>query len=134
MHASDTMRVRSTFMVAAELTGQVQRAKQEHLDRQDRLLDPTQKQQLLTERTRVEENVRRLQQARRSEGSASAKPCQTCPPTHPPMPTGSWRLACAQETDGLRENIKAAECRAVEISANEQQIRQQENVEVPRSR
>ena len=46
----------------AELSGQVQRQKEEHLERQATLLDPTQKHQLLAERSRVEENIKRLQQ------------------------------------------------------------------------
>ena len=62
-----------------ELTGQAQRAKQEHLDRQTTLLDPTQKQQLLAERSRVDENIRRLvletdglrQSIRGAEGKAT---------------------------------------------------------------
>ena len=43
-----------------ELTGQLQRAKQEHLERKSTLLDETQKTQLLAERSRVDENIRRL--------------------------------------------------------------------------
>ena len=41
---------------------------------------------------------------------------------------------CWQETDHLRTNINAAECKATELSAHEQTIKQQENVEVPRAR
>lgn len=46
----------------AELTGVVQRAKTEHHERKSTLLDKTQKEQLLAERTRVEDNIRRMQQ------------------------------------------------------------------------
>lgn len=84
----------------AELSGQLQRAKQDHLERQSTLMDPTQKQQLLQERTRVDENIRRL----------------------------------VLETDGLRQRIAAAEGKAAELSAQEQQLRQQETVEVKRAR
>ena len=86
--------------VFAELSGQVQRSKQEFLERQSTLLDPTQKQQLLAERSRVDENIRRLQ----------------------------------AETEGLRQRISGAEAKAQELSAQEQQVRQQESLEVPRAR
>ena len=84
----------------AELTGQVQRAKQEYDERQSTLLDPTQKKQLLAERTRVDENIRRL----------------------------------VLETDGVRQRIAASESKAAELSAHEQQLKQQESVEVKRAR
>lgn len=43
-----------------ELTSQMSRAKADHSERQTTLLDPTQKQQLLAERTRIDDNIRRL--------------------------------------------------------------------------
>lgn len=43
-----------------ELTGRVGRSKAEHAERSSVMLDPTQKQQLLAEKTRVEDNIRRL--------------------------------------------------------------------------
>lgn len=84
----------------AELTGQLQRSKQEHTERQSTLLDPTQKQQLLAERSRVDENIRRM----------------------------------VLETDALRQSITGAESKATELSAQEQQLKQQESQEVPRAR
>lgn len=90
----------STPVRTAELTGQVQRSKQEQAERQMTLMDPTQKQQLLAERTRVEENIKRMQ----------------------------------NETEGLRQRISTADSKAVDLSATEQQVRQQESVEVPRAR
>ena len=86
--------------VRAELSGALARAKQDHNEQQTTLLDPTQKQQLLAERSRVDENVRRLQ----------------------------------LEIDGYKQRISAAECRAQELSAQEQRLRQQEAVEVKRAR
>ena len=37
---------------------------------------------------------------------------------------------CIQETDGLRQRIASSESKATELSAKEQQLRQQESVEV----
>ena len=44
----------------AELAGQVQRTKQQHEERQEALLNPAPREELLKERTRVEENIARL--------------------------------------------------------------------------
>lgn len=89
-----------SLFCGAELTGQLQRAKQEYVERESMQLDPTQKQQLLAERSRVDENIRRL----------------------------------TAETEGLRQRISTAESKATELSATEQQLRQQESVEVKRAR
>ena len=43
-----------------ELAGQVQRTKQQHEERQEALLNPAPREELLKERTRVEENIARL--------------------------------------------------------------------------
>ena len=83
-----------------ELSSQVGRAKSEHLERESVMLDPTQKQHLLQERTRVEENIKRL----------------------------------TLETDGLKQRIEKAEGKAAELSAQEQQLRQQEAQEIKRAR
>lgn len=48
----------------AELAGQVQREKQQHQERQDALLNPAPREELLKERTRVEENITRLRKVR----------------------------------------------------------------------
>ena len=100
LHAAAQQRHAEMLQSIKELSGQVQRAKQDHLEQQSTLLDPTQKQQLLAERSRVDENIRRL----------------------------------VLETDGLRQRIGVAEGKAAELSAQEQQVRQQESVEVPRAR
>lgn len=49
----------------AELAGQVERAKQDHSEQQVSLLNPAQKQLLLAERDRVQDNIKRLRQVRR---------------------------------------------------------------------
>jgi len=100
MHVAGEGRHQEILNAIKELTGQVQRSKQEQAERQMTLMDPTQKQQLLAERTRVEENIKRMQ----------------------------------NETEGLRQRISTADSKAVDLSATEQQVRQQESVEVPRAR
>ena len=60
----------------------------------------TERQQLLKEKSRADENIRRL----------------------------------VLETDGLRQSIAGTEKQAAELSAREQQLKQQESVEVPRAR
>ena len=85
---------------SAELVKQVDNSKSQHAHRQATLLDPTAKQQLLSEKDRITDSIHRLQ----------------------------------DEADGIKEQISGAESRAVELSAREQQIKQQESVEVPRAR
>lgn len=58
----------------AALTALGQRQKQEFEERQATLLDPTQKQQLLAERTRVEDNIKRLNQVPISTNVAQPQP------------------------------------------------------------
>ena len=60
LHATQEARHQEVLQSIRELTGQLQRAKQEHVERKSTLLDETQKQQLLAERSRVDENIRRL--------------------------------------------------------------------------
>ena len=43
-------------------------------------------------------------------------------------------MLSAQDGNALKEQITAAESRALELSAREQQVRQQEGIEVPRAR
>ena len=89
-----------TTAAAAELSASLTRAKQEHNEREKTLLDPTHERQLLAERSRIEENIRRL----------------------------------TSETEGLKQRIAAADGKAIELSAQEQRLRQQETVEVKRAR
>ena len=107
----------------AELAGQVQREKQQHQERQDALLNPAPREELLKERTRVEENITRLRKVR-------SDPCLS-PSAHGTDASG----ACArQETDALKEQTIRAESCGSELSVREQSLWQQENVEVPRLR
>ena len=100
LHATQEARHQEIVESIRGLTAQLQRAKQDHVERKSTVLDETQRQQLLAERSRVDENIRRL----------------------------------VLETDGLRQRISTAEAKASELSAKEQQLRQQESVEVPRAR
>ncbi len=100
VQAAGEMRHREMIQSIKALSGQVDRCRTEHIEREATLLDPTAKQQLLAERSRIEDNIKRAQ----------------------------------GEADGVKQQICGAESRALELSAREQQIRQQENVEVPRAR
>jgi hypothetical protein len=100
LHATQEARHQEIVESIRGLTAQLQRAKQDHVERKSTVLDETQRQQLLAERSRVDENIRRL----------------------------------ALESDGLKESISACDKQAAQLSAREQQLRQQESVEVPRAR
>ena len=54
----------------------------------------------------------------------------------PPLtrPRLACRRPCAQENEGLQQSITACDTQAKELSAREQQCKQQESVEVPRAK
>ena len=60
LHATQEERHKEVCEAIRELTGQLNKAKTDHAERKSTLLDETQKQQLLAERTRVDDNIRRL--------------------------------------------------------------------------
>ena len=64
LHATQQERHQEMLEAIRGLTGQLQRAKQELAERKSTLLDETQKTQLLAEKTRVDENIRRLELVR----------------------------------------------------------------------
>ena len=53
----------------AELSTQVNRAKGEHEERKSTVLDKSQKEHLLAEKTRMEDNIKRMQQVRPGRAS-----------------------------------------------------------------
>ena len=65
LHATQEARHQEMLEDIRALTGQLQRAKQDHVERKSTLLDETQKKQLLAERSRVDENIKRLVLVRR---------------------------------------------------------------------
>lgn len=76
LHATQEMRHQEILDDIKALTGQLQRAKQEHAENKSTLLDDTQKTQLLAERSRVDENIRRLvlvRRPRRAHANASTR-------------------------------------------------------------
>ena len=79
LHATQLERHQKMTEAIRGLTGQLQRAKQEHAERRSTVLDETQKTQLLGERSRVDENIRRLVLVRRT---ATHWSCARAPRTH----------------------------------------------------
>ena len=136
LHATQEARHQEIVESIRGLTAQLQRAKQDHVERKSTVLDETQRQQLLAERSRVDENIRRLALVRvcffifeRARDRSLPVPCLS---TRPPLTP--FRPPFSQESDGLKESISACDKQAAQLSAREQQLRQQESVEVPRAR
>ena len=109
LHATQEARHQEILESIRELTGQLQRSKQEHVERKSTLLDETQKQQLLAERSRVDENIRRLVLVRRppqgQRGASRRRPVPLHAAEPPPHLTPSRARRArsrAQETDGLK--------------------------------
>ena len=88
----------ATTAAAAELS--IVDTSQAGAQREGNAARPDSERQLLAERSRIEENIRRL----------------------------------TSETEGLKQRIAAADGKAIELSAQEQRLRQQETVEVKRAR
>ena len=72
LHATQEERHKEVCEAIRELTAQLNKAKTDHAERKSTLLDETQKQQLLAERTRVDDNIRR--RSSRSFGSGFLEP------------------------------------------------------------
>lgn len=113
----------------AELTGQTERAKQKLDERETALLNPAPRNELLTERNRVEENITTLRKARPTLGHNCNRRWRAPSNSLHPPPTPP-----SQEMDALKAHAIAEEGRSSELSAREQLLWQQENVEVPRAR
>jgi hypothetical protein len=100
VHATQEARHQEVLESIRELTGQLQRARQEHADRKSSLLDETQKHQLLTERSRVDENIRRL-------ALVGAPP--PAPPARAAHVAARPRAAASYLTRGARAGDRRAE-------------------------